>query len=125
MTTTAKTSGKQTSHRYPRRLRILRQTDFEQIMKRGQRVTDRRLLLRWLPNGLEYSRLGLAVGRKHGPAVRRNRIKRLLREAFRLSQHDLPRGLDLVCIPHVGGDFTLEGCQESLAKLTARLARRR
>ena len=49
-----------------------------------------------IPNDLGYPRLGLSVGRKVGTAPKRNRIKRLLREAFRLMQHDLPRGYDLV-----------------------------
>ncbi len=43
-----------------------------------------------LPNGLAHPRLGLSVGSRVGGAVRRNRVKRLLREAFRALQHDLP-----------------------------------
>lgn len=49
-----------------------------------------------LPNGLPHCRLGLSVGRRVGSAVARNRVKRLVREAFRLMQHESPRGLDLV-----------------------------
>lgn len=109
---------------FPRRLRVLRQADFARAMKEGRRVVDGRLTLWAVPNGLEYARFGLTVGRKHGGAVQRNRIKRVLREAFRLSQHDLPGGLDLVCAPRVGGEITLGGCMESLARLAGQLSRR-
>lgn len=53
-------------------------------------------------NGLGVSRLGLSVSRKVGGAVARNRVKRLLREAFRAVQAELPCGLDLVVVarPH-------------------------
>ena len=54
------------------------------------------------PNDLDYARLGLSVGRRVGPATQRNRIKRRIREAFRLDQHDLPAGYDYVIVvrPH-------------------------
>lgn len=55
-----------------------------------------------LPNDLGFPRLGMSVSRKVGTAVRRNRIRRLIRESFRLLQHDLPQGYDLVVVvrPH-------------------------
>lgn len=54
------------------------------------------------PNGLDYNRLGLSVPRRVGGAVVRVRIKRRLREAFRLGQYDVPTGYDLVVVvrPH-------------------------
>ena len=55
-----------------------------------------------LPNDLGHPRLGISIGRRVGTAPTRNRIKRLLRESFRLLQLDLPRGYDFVIVvrPH-------------------------
>jgi ribonuclease P protein component len=54
------------------------------------------------PNDLGHNRLGMSVGRRVGTAPKRNRIRRLVRESFRLLQHGLPQGYDLVVVvlPH-------------------------
>ena len=65
----------------------------------GRRASSRLFSLFSKPNKLGYSRLGITVSRKLGKAVRRNWLKRRLREIFRLHQHEVPPGWDIVVNP--------------------------
>jgi len=98
--------------------------DFRRVYERRCAASDAWLLVQACPNELAYSRLGLSVSRKYGGAVTRNRLRRLYREAFRLSKHDLPKGIDLVLIPRSPNEPALEILKQSLKTLAHQAARR-
>jgi ribonuclease P protein component len=100
--------------------------DFARVFEKKARASDGFLLVYAAENNLGRTRFGVSVSRKVGKAVIRSAVKRRLREAFRLSQHDLPSGLDLVLIPQreAAGAAALADYQESLVELTRRLSRR-
>jgi ribonuclease P protein component len=100
--------------------------DFARVFENRVRAADGCLLVYAAPNGLGRTRFGVSVSRKVGKAVVRSTVKRLLREAFRLSQYDLPNGLDLILIPQrdAAEAAGLSDYQRSLVELTGRLSRR-
>lgn len=112
-----------TSERFLPQFHLRRNLDFQRVYDRRVSASDSRLLVFVAHNDLGYPRLGLSVSRKHGGAVVRNRWKRLLREAFRLSRTRLPANIDLVLIPRAGNP-RLDTLQESLVRLTNRASRR-
>ncbi|MCG8488561.1 MAG: ribonuclease P protein component [Chromatiales bacterium] len=87
---------------FPRNRRLLKPDEFRRVFSEGRRSSDRFFLVLAYPNRSVYARLGLAVAKKHcRKAVDRNRIKRIIRESFRLNQARLT-GLDLVVVARHG-----------------------
>ena len=78
------------SNRFLSKNHIRRASEFDAVFNRGKRLPLFCFSLSFVSTSLGYPRLGLVVGKKHCPrAVDRNRIKRLVREQFRLRQHAL------------------------------------
>lgn len=85
---------------HPKAARMRGLSDFQRAYRDGSRAKGAILTVVARPNGLAHARLGLSVGRSiWKSAVRRNRVRRIFREAFRLEQQRLPAGFDLVLIP--------------------------
>lgn len=87
---------------WPKQRRLTRRPQFTACYDRGERHYTRHFVVFALARSAESpagpGRLGLAVTRKCGNAVERNRIKRVLREFFRLRQQDMP-AMDIVVTP--------------------------
>lgn len=123
----------------PRRMRLSHAREFAAIFAFKLRHNAGPLVVYARPNALPHPRLGLSIGRPVGTATTRNRLKRHLREAFRLSQHDLPRhpneregsggagategSYDLVINARKHDELTLEEYQSLLLSAAAALHR--
>ncbi|OWY71754.1 ribonuclease P protein component [cyanobacterium TDX16] len=106
--------------KFPKTRRLSGDIAFARVFGAKCSASNRHLVVYIRENGLPYARLGLSVGRRLGGAVERNRLKRLIREAFRMEAAALPGGFDLVCIPRPDSGATLEDYRAAIKSVTAR-----
>lgn len=115
---------------FAKRFRIRKTPDFKRVYEARKVVSDAVLVVFALSNERDYCRLGLAVSKKAGNAVVRNRWKRLIREAFRKNQArfaDNPAmALDFVVLPQRGAKLpkSAQIIEKSLVKLVEKAQRR-
>ncbi len=82
-----------------KRERILKRADFTDINLHGKRFRTENFTIVAQPNGRDVTRLGVTVSKRVGNSAKRNRVKRLIREFFRLHKHEMPKGYDVVIVP--------------------------
>jgi ribonuclease P protein component len=129
----------QGDERFPRCNRLRLRADFAHVYAKRCRARSGPLVVYVAPNGLDRCRLGLSIGKRVGNAVRRNRVRRRLREAFRKIQAGLPNevegrrakverpggsgklpagsGLDIVCVAYPGAEELRAGLKDTFRSL--------
>ena len=109
---------------FPRTDRLTSRRQYRTVYDTGRRVRGRFVTVFALPNGLDRCRVGITVTRKLGNAVKRNRIKRALREIFRLHRVSTSGSFDLVVNAHASiADCAVEQIERDFLKCVARLTR--
>lgn len=78
--------------------KIRKRSDFQAVYEKGKRIHSKSFIVLLSRNDKGTARFGITVSKKVGNAVRRNRIKRLVREFFRLNRDRIPESTDVVII---------------------------
>ena len=92
-------------------LRIKKHTDFQKLFNRGKRVFSPCLSLLYFPS--KKLSMGIAVSKKHGKAVTRNRIKRLVRETFSKTCGNLEKNYSFIVLPRVMDEYSYNAFEKS------------
>ena len=110
---------------FPRIMRLNTSARFKQLYAESPYVSRGVIKCFAAPNQLEKPRLGISIGRRVGTAPQRNLIKRRLREAFRLMQHDWPAGYDVVIVVRPHAPLPLAEYQRAMSGAMVKLVQPR
>ena len=115
-------SIKKMDQRFTKKERLQKRKEFQRVFDKGKVFSNDQTTIYALLNDDSVSRLGLVVGRKFGNAPRRNRFKRIFREAYRLNKGLLENGTDLIIIPRSGlTDLSLTAIEDKFKKVLAQI----
>jgi ribonuclease P protein component len=121
--TASRASDAATRLHLPRAFRLLRRAEYDAVYREGRRRSSREFTLFLRPNGLDSSRFGWSIKKALGNAVRRNRIRRRLREILRLHRQEIAPGWDIVIHPRTSAATAqFSALQAELLKLMPREA---
>lgn len=93
-------------------LRLKKQTDFQKLFQKGKRAYSASVMMVYRPSEKTY--MGISVGKKHGKSVKRNRIKRLIREAFRSALKEMKGSYSIVLIPKVSEEYSFKAFERDI-----------
>lgn len=81
---------------------LIRNEDFIEIYRNSKSYANKYLVMYVKTNEYNYNRLGISVSKKVGNSVIRHRVTRLVRESYRLSEHNIKDGFDIIVVARVG-----------------------
>lgn len=102
-------------------LRLKKSGDFSKLFKKGNRVYSPYLTVIYMPS--KQTVMGVAISKKHGKAVKRNRIKRLVRAAFNTCYPNLCGSYSMVILPKVCPEYTFKNIETSLLSCFKRMGK--
>ncbi len=93
-------------------LKIKKQAEFSRLFQKGKRAFSPSLTVIYRP--CERTSMGISVGKRHGKSVQRNRVKRLLREAFRHSLEKIEGNYAFILLPKAQEEYSLKAFERDL-----------
>lgn len=99
-------------------LPLKKNDDFRTVYKKGRSKAERFLILYTMKNGMEKSRLGVSVSKKVGNSVVRHRVKRLIKECYRLRENMFINGIDIIFLARKGaGELDFRETEREVIRL--------
>lgn len=92
--------------------KITENREFQRIYRKGRYAVSMALVIYMRPNPLNRNRIGITASKKYGKSVKRNRIRRLIRESYRLMQDKIKPGYDFIIVARKTGETEIPGLQQ-------------